>query len=234
MEFEKAALYRDQLQSIEKLYSTQKVVGIGKENIDVLGLALDGDNALFEILFIRDGIMTGHDNYLMEGATDETEENLIPKFMQQFYTNSSSIPNTILSPLKTDDEKFFINWISEEHKRRIAILSPKRGEKRKLILMASENAKESLYQLNAKTLSNRTLMEQALSELQEELSLPNFPRRIECFDIFILGNSMYNDKLLKILASFGIIAVNVLPKRIFAFHKYLGVELLSSFQIDAK
>jgi len=183
LEFEKAALFRDQLQSIEKLYATQKVVGIGKENIDVLGLALDGDNALFEILFIRDGIMTGHDNYLMEGAIDETEDNLIPKFMQQFYTNSSNIPDTILSPLKTDDEKFFINWIFEEHKRKITILIPKRGEKRKLILMASENAKESLYQLNAKTLSNRTLMEQSLSELQEELSLPKFPRRIECFDI---------------------------------------------------
>ncbi|MBI21304.1 MAG: excinuclease ABC subunit C [Chloroflexi bacterium] len=189
LNFEKAALIRDRIKAIEKIEQKQKVVGIKKENIDVIGMSIKENFACLEIFFIRNGNMVGHKNYIMEGTKNEEEDILISRFIENFYSENLSIPKSIVCSVIPVNYKFIIEWLSSKSKSKISIKIPKRGKKNNLVKMANENAKENLKQLNSKINTNEKLISQGLRELQEELGLPNLPKRIECFDISHLQGS---------------------------------------------
>ena len=183
LEFERAAALRDRLKAIEKVYEGQKVVGLGKENLDVVGIAYGGEEAWVEIFFIRNGNLTGRDNFTMSGTRDESGREILARFIEQFYASSSYVPRKILVPEPTGRKQALITWLETMRNGPVDITIPKRGAKRRLIEMISENAEQGLEQLKLKWISDSTRMETAMSELQEELNLPELPRRIECYDI---------------------------------------------------
>ena len=183
LEFERAGALRDRLKAIEKVYEGQKVVGLGKENLDVVGIAYGGEEAWVEIFFIRNGNLTGRDNFTMSGTRDESGREILARFIEQFYASSSYVPRKILVPEPTGRKQALITWLETMRNGPVDITIPKRGAKRRLIEMISENAEQGLEQLKLKWISDSTRMETAMSELQEELNLPELPRRIECYDI---------------------------------------------------
>ena len=183
LEFERAGVLRDRLKAIEKVYEGQKVVGLGRENLDVVGIAYGGEEAWVEIFFIRNGNLTGRDNFTMSGTRDEPGREILARFIEQFYASASYVPRKILVPEPTDRKQELITWLETMRNGPVDITIPKRGAKRRLIEMISENAEQGLEQLKLKWISDSTRMETAMSELQEELNLSELPRRIECYDI---------------------------------------------------
>ena len=177
LEFERAGALRDRLKAIERVYEGQKVVGLGRENLDVIGVAYGGEEAWVEIFFVRQGNLTGRDHFTMSGTRDESGEEILARFIEQFYSSASHVPRRILIPEKTDRKQVLIEWLETVRDGPVEITIPQRGAKRRLVEMVSDNAKQGLEQLKLKWISDSTRMETAMSELQEELNLPALPRR---------------------------------------------------------
>ncbi len=183
LEFERAAALRDRLKAIERVYEGQKVVGMGRENLDAIALATAHDEAWVEIFFIRRGNLVGRDHFIMQGTRDSSKAEVVGQFVQQFYDSASYIPRTVLIPEPIDDAEILEGWLAGRREGPVSFATPQRGAKRRLVEMVTENAGQGLKQLEIKMLSNDTLMQSAMTELEEQLNLPRTPRRIECYDI---------------------------------------------------
>ena len=187
--FEKAASLRDKIFSISKIEQKQKVIGISNENLDVIGIGKLRDKGCFEVFFIRKGNMIGHHNYIMEGITEENDNQLISKFIEYYYSDNNNIPKSIICPIDPHNKTFIRNWLSNKTNKNITIHTPVKGKKRDLILMANENAVENLNRMNIKIISKTKSIEIGLQQLRDELGLHELPNRIECFDISHLQGS---------------------------------------------
>ena len=183
LEFERAGALRDRLKAIEKVYEGQNVVGWGREELDVIGAAYGGEEAWVEIFFIRQGKLIGRDHFTMSGTREEEGQEILARFIEQFYSSASHVPRKILVPESITDKEMVAGWLETKRKGPVEINVPQRGAKRRLIEMVTTNAAQGLEQLKLKWISDSTRMETAMSELQEELNLPRSPKRIECYDV---------------------------------------------------
>ena len=184
LEFERAAALRDRLNAMRIVYEDQKVVGITQEDIDVIACEKGSDEAWIDVFFIRRGSMVGRDNFIMTGTFDDPDSHIIAKFIEQFYIDSNPhMPRRILTQTEVEDVNVLEELLTERRGAKMEINVPKRGPKRKLVDMARENAVQGLAQLKLKWQANSDLMARALEDLQEALSLPAPPYRIECYDI---------------------------------------------------
>ena len=184
LEFEKAAVIRDQLKSIEKVHEGQKVLTLRPENLDVIACSQWSDDAWIEIFFIRQGKLIGRDSYLMEVGQYDDIQGVQNAFLQQFYEVAPYIPPTVLIQNSVGDQGSHIEeFLSTKRGSSVQIYKPVRGEKRRLLEMVSNNAREALDQHKIKKFVRLNQDETATEELQEALNLPRLPRRIECYDI---------------------------------------------------
>jgi len=183
LEFERAGALRDRLRAIERVYEGQKVVGLGKENLDVIGAAFGGEEAWVEVFFVRHGNLTGRDHFTMTGTRDESGKEILERFIEQFYSSASHVPRSILTPEDVDAEGKIVDWLRDRREGPVDISVPQRGAKRRLMRMVTDNASQGLEQLKLKWISDTDRMESAMSELQEQLNLSDLPHRIECYDI---------------------------------------------------
>ena len=170
LNFELAARLRDILAAIRKVKEKQKIV-TDSGDADAIGLArLDGETCA-QIFFIREGKVTGRENFLLNGTDDESDEKILTEFIKQYYSRARISAAEILLPaqLADDDLKILSEWLG------VKLITPKRGVKRSLVEMATENAIRNLE------LGMRN--EVALEELKNFLNLPRLPKRMECFDI---------------------------------------------------
>jgi excinuclease ABC subunit C len=183
MQFERAAVLRDQVRAIESVTQYQKVVSERDEDADVIAIANDQGEVWVELFKIRRGKLIGRDHFLMEGGDAEEEPQIIAEFIQQFYDASPDIPRTLLVQHPIEEAEAIETWLTHKRGRRVSIAHPQRGDKRGLVEMAAQNALEGLNQRRIKWLSESDKVQQALTELQETLNLPELPDRIECYDI---------------------------------------------------
>ncbi len=183
LEFERAAVLRDQLSAIEKVHEGQKVLHLTSENMDVIAAAPSVREAWVEVFFIRQGKLIGRDNFLMDGTEGDRPELILSAFVKQFYDATPYVPPRILLQHPLDDSEAVEEWLSEKREARVTLHVPQRGEKRRLVEMVAANAAQGLEQLKVRLLADRESLDAALTELQESLNLPGPPRRIECYDI---------------------------------------------------
>ena len=183
LEFERAAVLRDQLRAIEKVNEGQKVLNLSSENLDVIALAPSESEAWVEVFFIRHGKLIGRDNFIMAGTQDDTPSDILTAFVQQFYDANPYVPPRILVQHPLDDPDPIAEWLRQKRGSRVRVYKPQRGQKRRLMEMVSENARQGLDHLEIRRASDSVKLHAGLSELQEALSLPEPPRRIECYDI---------------------------------------------------
>ena len=183
LEFERAAVLRDQIRAIGLVTENQKVVSAKNEDSDVVGLAHDKGETWVELFKIRRGKLIGRDHFVMEGGEFENESRILGNFILQFYEAATDVPSMLLMQYGIEDAADVENWLSEKRGRRVSIVKPQRGAKRRLVEMANANAVEALAQRRIKWLNESDKVLRALAELQEALSLPVLPSRIECYDI---------------------------------------------------
>jgi len=183
LQFERAAILRDQLQAIERVTERQITAYATPSDEDVFGLARIDGEACVQVLFIRGTKMIGGDHFALDGAKDEPDIEVLNSFLKQFYESATYVPQKVLLPLSVPERGPIEEWLSERRGGRVSLIVPHRGNKRHLVAMAGDNAREALEMMRVKWLADSGKTQQALEELQEELNLPSLPRRIECYDI---------------------------------------------------
>ena len=119
---------------------------------------------------------------MMSGTEDDAPGKVLTAFVEQFYDANPYVPPRILVQHPLEDVGMIQSWLSQKRKGPVVVHVPRRGEKRRLVQMVAENAAEGLGQLRVKRDDGEGL-EAAMTELQEALSLPRLPHRIECYDI---------------------------------------------------
>jgi excinuclease ABC subunit C len=184
LEFERAGVIRDQLIAIEKVVEDQKIVTQDKVDSDVIAFARDEHDACVLVFFIRGGKLIGREYFVLDGATETDDRELVEAFVKQFYSDATFIPPRLLLPTEIEEARIIEAWLqSKRSGKKVRLHVPRRGDKKELVRMAAENAAETLAALRAQWEADRSKHVQALGELQELLGLDEPPNRIEGYDI---------------------------------------------------
>jgi len=185
MRFEKAAALRDQLKAMQSIVERQKVVFASDyKDSDVIAMARAENEACVQIFFIRGGKLIGREYFVLEGTEDTADNEVMAEFIKQFYTEAAVIPQQVLLPGEVEEAQIIGQWLrSRRGGEKTEMVVPRDGQPHDLVMMAAENAAETLQSLRAQWQVDTHKQEQALAELQSALQLPNPPNRIECYDI---------------------------------------------------
>lgn len=177
MDFEAAARLRDQIQALERLGVEQKVISTSNRDHDVVGFARDDDLAVVMVMFIREGRLLGQKPYTMRGVGGASLQSLLGIFLGQHYAECD-VPPGILLPVEAEGSATLEGWLERLRGSRVRLSVPRRGEKRRLVEMASRNAQHVMEGVRLESSPSNDV-----AELAEVLGLDNAPRRVECFDI---------------------------------------------------
>ena len=185
LDFERAAALRNQIRSIERVAEEQriKVDSNPISDMDVIAMAPGNNETWVEVFFIRRGKLIGRDHFFMEGTQGDPPGLVLGQFIKQFYQSASAIPAHILLQHPLEEQEVIRDWLREHRGGAVKLACPKRGQQKKLLDVVAANSNQGLAQHQVKWLNNTDVIQQAMAELQEELSLPNLPQRIECYDI---------------------------------------------------
>ena len=178
LEFEAAAKIRDQIQAVERTVEKQRMVSHWGIDQDIFGLYREGGFIEVQVLFVRQGKLTGNQSYSLEDL-EFSDEEVLESLLTQFYQGARFIPDEILLPVELEDREVRQEYLSERKGRKVSIFSPRRGDKRQLVEMAAQNARQSFFERH----DQEKERERMLLELQQQLRLRHYPQRVECFDI---------------------------------------------------
>ena len=176
-EFEKAARLRDKMFSLQRTIEKQIAVTTDFQNRDVFAISRSNGHALVTVLNVIGGFLKGSRHFSFE-ETMSTDEEAIGTFIRQYYEKTVSLPKELLVSINLQDARLLEDWFKAVKGQNVKILSPKRGEKAKLLEMAIHNAENELKGLIAARSAEMDL----LVRLQKKLQLSRLPHRIECFD----------------------------------------------------
>jgi excinuclease ABC subunit C len=176
-DYEKAAVLRDKMFALEQTLEKQVAVTNDFKDRDVLGIARSEENSVVTLLFIRSGYLIGTRNFKFS-ETISTKSEMIAAFIRQYYDTTRFVPKEILVPTPLEDAFLIEEMLSKIKGQKVKVLSPKRGEKARLVKMACQNAKNSLRELITQVSKDIQL----LIRLQKRLKMDRLPFRIECFD----------------------------------------------------
>ncbi|MDE2779460.1 MAG: excinuclease ABC subunit UvrC [Chloroflexota bacterium] len=185
LEFERAAVLRDQIKGIDQVAEEQqvKVESNPGGDMDFIGLCQGANETWVEIFFIRRGKLIGRDHFFMEGTQDDSPDVVLGQFVRQFYQTALVIPSVVYIQHPIEDQELVRGWLRERRGGAVRLICPQRGQQKKLMDVVVENAVQGLAQHRIKWLNNSDVLQQAMSELEEELSLPALPLRMECYDV---------------------------------------------------
>ncbi|MGM0396869.1 MAG: excinuclease ABC subunit UvrC [Bacillota bacterium] len=183
MDYEKAANFRDQLQSLQTLHKKQRMDSASNIEQDVIAMARGVEEVVVQVFFIREGKIVGREHYIMEDSYVEERGEILSSFIKQFYPNSSFIPKEILIEEELPDQEAIGEWLGEIKGSKVGLQTPKRGDKLELVRMAKSNALDMLNKYGDKFLRKHRENIKALEELQFLMGLEDKPERIEAYDI---------------------------------------------------
>ena len=193
LEFERAAVLRDRIKAVERVAEERRIKvdsnpAAGgnpswQAGMDIIALAQGSAEAWVEVFFVRKGKLIGRDHFFMDGPQDDTPGVVIGQFIKQFYGSAQTIPPRIVTQHPLEDEEVVTEWLRGLRGGAVRLIWPQRGVHKQLVESVADNARQGLAQHRIKWLDNLDVIQQAMSELEEELSLPLPLRRMECYDI---------------------------------------------------
>jgi excinuclease ABC subunit C len=183
LDFEKAAHLRDQIQAVEQVVEGQRIATKVKGEQDVIAFSGDKDQAYVQVFFIRAGKLIGRESFVLQGTHYEEPSQIMTSFIKQFYASAPHIPPLLLLQHPVEDTAMLQDWLQDKRGSKVRIQVPRRGNKRQLVNIVAENARQGLEQLKIKQLASPKALSAALEEIQRELDLPRLPARIEGYDI---------------------------------------------------
>jgi excinuclease ABC subunit C len=182
LEFEKAAVVRNQLKSLSEFSAKQKIVSTELTDKDIFGIARFGDFACTLIFNIREGKLIGKRHFLISKAELETNDEILQRTIEKYYLDSEFIPKEILLNNEIRDLDYILDWLGKKRGSSISVQFPKIGDKRKLVEMANTNAEFLLKEFILSLEKRDKIIPHSIVALQRDLHLPKLPRRIECYD----------------------------------------------------
>jgi excinuclease ABC subunit C len=186
MRFEDAIRFRDLLQSVKSVSQKQKMSDAPGENRDIIGAAVEKENAdadgVIQTFFIRDGRLIGREHFYMAHVGGKSEAELMADFIQQFYAGTPFIPREIMLPEEPVGRGLLEEWLTLRKGSKVSLVIPKKGQKSRLVDLAVENAALILKgdRERMKREEGRTIG--AVRELEELLGLSSC-QRMEAYDI---------------------------------------------------
>lgn len=183
--FETAAIYRDRITALERLWDKQQAVGAPDTEYDVFALYTDDTCSCLSVYYIRSGSVIDSDNFIFP-AEQIVDSVSLSAFIADIYTKREFIPREILLGfrLDPDDIELLQDFLKAESGSKIKLKFPERGELRKLCDMVGENARQQAEQYRVQNERDSAL----LVKLASMLALEVIPERIECFDISNYGS----------------------------------------------
>ena len=192
LKFEEAAKTRDRIKKIDRILEKQRITIPEMIDQDVIGIAREGENANIQILFIRNGMMTGRKDFFWDDLKDTDNGEIITSFIEQFYRDEIQIPDEILAPVELEAQvgarravPLLDELLSQKRGKKVYIRIPKKGHKASLVKLAEDNA---IMRLNEK-IAEKKKYESILNELKNLIGLKDLPRCIEAFDISNISGS---------------------------------------------
>jgi len=187
-EYERAAKCRDLISTVEQLLERQRIAAAEGDDADVYGYHYENGMLAVNLFHMRGGKILDRREFFWEElpetsgaeATEFNAADFLGSLLKQIYIDQQYVPRTIFVPLDFSDRALLEEFLTERREGKVEILVPQRGEKRSLVDLAGNNAKQSFDQRFRVMKPNTRAMQEAL---QEVLELPDLPRRIECFDI---------------------------------------------------
>ena len=184
LEFEEAMEYRELLNSVQQIAQKQRIMNQDLEDRDIIAMAASREEAVISIFFVREGKLLGREHFHMERTMDETRSSIITEFLKQYYSGTPFIPREIVLQEEPVEEEIdaIIEWLSARREHKVVVTVPKKGEKRRLVSLAEENASIILAQdaEKIKRQQQRTIL--AVEEIRDLLKIP-CANRMEAFDI---------------------------------------------------
>ena len=182
MEFEKAIEYRELLGSVKKIAQKQKITDTAGSDRDVLAAAVDGEDAVVQVFFIRGGRLIGRDHFYLRRSGAETTGEILSSFVKQFYAGTPYIPAELMLQEEIEDGEVLEEWLTQRRGHRVRIRVPRKGSKEKLVELAQKNAalvlstdRERLKREEGRTIG-------AVKEIARLLGLAKLDR-MEAYDI---------------------------------------------------
>lgn len=178
LRYELAALYRDQLRSVESTQEKQRVSVVSDLDQDVFGIFRREDKAELSVLWVRRGrVVTVRTFEIKDARVPDAE--LVASFVTEYYARSSFVPHEVLLPVAIEAANGLEAVLSEQRGGKVELLRPQRGKRAALLRMAMENAAHAFKEKQRA----REDIESKLQKIQSKLDLPKLPERIECVDI---------------------------------------------------
>ena len=186
LEFERAAVLRDRIKAVEKVAEEQRITVDANpiSDMDVIAMAQGNNESWVEVFFIRKGKLIGRDHFFMEGTKEDSVELVLGQFIKQFYqTAALVVPPRIVVQKMPEDEETITEWLRQVRGGTVRLVCPQRGIHKQLVQTVASNARQGLAQHRITWMGDADIIQQAMSDLEEELSLPLPLQRMECYDI---------------------------------------------------
>lgn len=182
MEFEEAASCRDLLNSVKQVAQKQKITDSEGEDRDVIALAREGEDAVVQVFFVRNGRLIGREHFYMANVAEELESQILSSFVKQFYAGTPFIPKELLLAEELPEGEIISQWLSDRKGSKVWLRFPKKGTKERLVDLAARNAAMVLSQDRERIKREEGRTIGAVKEISALLGL-EFLARMEAFDI---------------------------------------------------
>ena len=176
--YEEAASLRDQVRTLDRLDTPQKITTNELDDRDLFGAHVEGDRAALQVFSVRDGRVVSREGFLQESLGEP--DRFLEASIQQFYAQGREVPREVLVPAAVPDQELLEQWLSARRDGAVRIRVPRRGEKLRLLEMVLRNARLAF---DLEWRHPRRQSQEILRALRDALDLEVEPRRIECFDI---------------------------------------------------
>lgn len=184
LSFEEAARYRDQINSLKEVIEKQKISNVHNDtDQDVIAMANFDDEACVQVFFIRNGKVSGRENFMLEGVKDNNRSVILGSFIKQFYMSQEYIPKELIVEEEFMDMDIVEEMLSSKKSSNVYIRVPQKGEKKALVKMVRKNADEYIIKFNDLNKKRYQRSIGSLEELAQLLELDKKPKRIEAYDI---------------------------------------------------
>lgn len=189
LDFERAARLKGRLDALSALDDRQQVTFPTSVNLDLIGFYREETISAACVFVVREGRTVRSVEFILDKGLDVSEDELVSGFVKRYYDETADIPAEVDVPLELSDAEVISEWLSDKRGHRCGLHLPQRGEKFRLLEMASKNARHALMRHMIRTGYSDDRSNQALLQLESALALEAPPLRIECFDISTLHGS---------------------------------------------
>ena len=182
LRFEDAMEYRDLIESVNRIGERQKITSQDDTDKDIIAMAIDREDAVVQVFFMRQGKMIGRDHFYIKVALEDTRPQILSSFLKQFYAGTPFIPRELLLQEEIEDSDVIEQWLSQRRGQRVYVRVPKKGTKEKIVELAAENAAMVLRKDSERIKREEGRTIGAVKEIAGWLGMQEIGR-IEAYDI---------------------------------------------------